>query len=228
MTSQVELDFNQTELSEKHEKTQSDINEQLYGLRSVPRTETLIAIFENGHAVGWKFYVKEVFKEALDIRFTPITVNQHSFNTWTQGYNFSFKDGDIISSHDSSDWKSFLQQENAIMLKVRFTSPSGFEENKRLDGKFTGDFYSSKGIKSAKRLVDIPVNVSSQIFDHGSLTVDVLRPNKEKNAVETVEELTLTQSEFVTLLQRGFYWKKVKADKKQDISAELEKIILIP
>ncbi len=210
-------------------KTQEElalnISDSLTGLRSLPRRENLIATFENGAAVGWKFYVPEVFKEALDIKLTPITLYKQTYTTWTQGHAYSFQRGDSINSHPHKIWSEFLNTENAISLSVKYCAPAGFVENVRISGNFSGTFYSSKNIKTAKNIENQQINTSSQIYDSGDLTIEISKPNEDKTATVIVDTISMTQVDFVTLLQHGYYWKKPK---DKDDSTKIEKVILIP
>jgi hypothetical protein len=199
-------------------------SESLTGLKSLTRRENLIAIFENGFAVGWKFQVPDVFKEALDIRLTPVSVHKQQYNTWTQGHSYSFHRGDSIKSHAYAEWKDFLNTEGAVSLSIKYCSPAGFVENVRLSGEFTGMLYSSKSTKSAKKIDNQTINASNYIYDSGDLTVEILKPNKNKTAVEVTDTISISQVDFVTLLQHGYYWSKPK-DKNE--TEKIEKIILV-
>ncbi|WP_172564702.1 BRCT domain-containing protein [Vibrio navarrensis] len=202
----------------------STANAALSGLKEFSRRENLIAIFENSYAVGWKFKVHEVFKEALDIRLTPITINSKVIQTWTQGHAYSFKRGDSIGSIPVNNWKELLENDG-IILQVAFANPAGFEENQRLDGTFNGTFYQSKSHKTAKVLEDASIEVSSYIYDSGILTVDIFKVNEEKSAVYKFDTISLSQVDFVTLLQQGYYWTKPL---DADDDTPVEKVVLVP
>ena len=205
------------------EELVSDVNTSLSGLRELGRRENLIALFDNGSAVGWKFHVPEVFKEALDIKLTPISIHTKTVTTWTQGHAYSFKRGDAIGSRPTKDWKSFLEQDG-VLLQVAYSTPAGFEENKRIEGKFSGSFYQSKTHKTARKLTDSEIDVSSFVYDSGALTVDVFKVNDLKTGITKVDSIALSQVEFVTLLQQGYYWKK-PFDK--DDNTTIEKVDLL-
>jgi hypothetical protein len=49
------------------------------------RSLELIAEFEGGYAVSWKFAVGEYFKDALDIKLTERKEGKVSRQVWTQG-----------------------------------------------------------------------------------------------------------------------------------------------
>ena len=60
------------------------------------RSSILIANFIDGYADGWRFPVRECFKDALDIKMTSRILNKIENNIWTQGTQFNFSQGDII------------------------------------------------------------------------------------------------------------------------------------
>ncbi|EGR1046173.1 TPA: hypothetical protein NU929_002130 [Vibrio cholerae] len=201
----------------------SDANAALSGLREFSRRENLIATFENGYAVGWKFKVPEVFREALDIRFTPITINSKTVLTWTQGHAYSFNRGDCIGSIPTSDWKSFLDNDG-ILLQVSYSSPAGFEENQRLEGSFNGTFFQSKNHKTAKTLENASIDVSSYVYDSGVLTVDIFKVTEDKSSVYKYDSISITQVDFVTLLQQGYYWN-TSLDSDENVLVEKVQLV---
>lgn len=186
----------------------SGINSHLVGLKEYPRRENLIAIFNDGHASGWKFYVPDAFKEALDIKITPMSMNSKTITTWTQGHAYSFKIGDSIYSHPHNDWKKFLLNKEGLVLSVRYANPSGFVENQKIEGLFSGSYYQSKTRNSATEIENGNISVSSYIYDAGILVVDVFKVNEKQNGVEKIDTIHISQVDFVTLLQHGYYWQK--------------------
>lgn len=195
----------ETEESKPLAKTVRDsIEGDFVGLRSIPRRATLIALFADGFAAGWKFSIPESFREALDIKLTPTVYNESVFDSWTQGHAFSFARGTMIYSDSSaySDWLGFINKPAAVALNIFSTSPAGFETRTQLYGEFTGNY-----IYSAMTQVELDqhrINVSRQSYDPGSVVFDVIH-YKNGQASES-QRVTLSQVEFVALLQHGFYW----------------------
>lgn len=214
--SRVELD--------KLEKLQEQMETSFAGLKTIPRRENLIATFEDDRAVGWKFHVPSVFREALDIKKTPFTIHGQTRETWTQGHAYSFKVGDSIGSHSTKDWKQFLHQDNAMVLQVKYATPAGFDENKKFEGPVSGGFYASKTAKCPTDINGLNIIASSYTYDPGVLTVSIFKPNSDKTKVELFDTLVLDQVEFVTLLQLGYYWQKPES--KED-DTKVKKITLI-
>jgi hypothetical protein len=201
-----------------------EVNHSFLGMRSVPRRSSLIATFENGLAVGWKFKVYEAFKDALDIKFTPITVYKQTYNSWTQGHAFAFHEGDALYSHDHHTRDSFLQQNGAVVLQVLSALPAGFETNKKLTGTFAGDYYRNKNTARPNALVESEINISTQSYDSGLLSVAIFKVNKEKTGIERDNVISISQVDFVALLQHGFYWEK--PENKND-KTPIQKIVLV-
>lgn len=206
------------------EELYEEINHLFLGMRNIPRRSTLIATFIDGIAIGWKFRVSEHFKDALDIRLTPVTVFKQTYNNWTQGHAFSFQEGDTLYSHDHHDWSKFLQQDNAVMLQILSALPAGFETNKRLTGTFSGDYYRNKKSQKPTLMSESEIKLSTQSYDSGLLTVEILKVNKEKTAAERESVISISQVDFAALLQHGFYWDKPKD--KHDLT-KVKKVVLI-
>lgn len=181
-------------------------------LRSLPRSNILIAQFVDGYAVGWRFAVKSVFKEALDTKQTTAVFDGYKYETWTQGNRYAFHRGDAFYSDKLgyTDWPAFLKLEHAAIVKVRFECFAGYETVATLDGLFSGDFVPENLITAPKVFERLPLRIESQSYDPGTLVIDVLRPTSDQKRVERVETLSLTQDEFIALLQTGYYWKKEK------------------
>lgn len=196
------------EQQEKLDKKVETLNAQWTGLRRVPRREVLIAQFVDGFAAGWKFRVHVCLKDALDIKLSTITINKKTYQTWTQGHAFNFKEQTAIYSHDHSNWSEFLKRDDAVCLKVMYATPAGFENAEVMIGEFNGGFITGAGVLKPTPVENMDVELARQRYDSGTLTVDILRPNTEKNAIEVVDTISISQVEFVALLQTGYYWTK--------------------
>lgn len=175
------------------EKVAMEIQESFVGLRAVPRREVLIAQFEDGFAAGWKFAVPESFKAMLDIKWTPTVVHGHQFHGWTQGHAFEFSRGTMIHSNRAG-------YGHGVTLQVFSTSPAGFETKNALIGDFTGSYINQN--VSITELEQHRLEVSRQMYDPGTVVFDI------HGSGSSPERVTLSQVEFVALLQHGFYWEK--------------------
>ncbi|MFJ1231391.1 BRCT domain-containing protein [Yersinia proxima] len=183
-------------------------------VRSLQRSNALIAHFSDGYAAGWRFAVSKVYKEALDIKLTKSVFEGHQYDTWTQGASYSFHRGDTFYSSKLgyTDWAEFLKLEDAVVLQVKFECFAGYETIATLDGKFTGSFIPDNLITS-KELTELPILIESQSYDAGTLTIEVFRPSIEREKIKLMETLVMDQNEFIALLQTGCYWKKDKGSK---------------
>ena len=190
---------------ERRASIAESINDTFLTIRSLPRREVLIATFVDGYAAGWRFAVSEAFRDALDIKYTPIVHNGFSSHSWTQGHAFAFNRGDTFFSNKIAytDWKAFLKLDDALVLQVKFGTPSGFETTTTLDGQFSGKFIPHN-IITPKQVDNFGVLFESQTYDSGLLTVDVLIPEDDKLSV--IYSIVITQVDFASLLQTGCYW----------------------
>lgn len=66
--------------------------------KPVRRQQMLLWNFDQGEAAGWAFRVGPWYSNALDIRYTPRTVNGRTTHEWTQGNAFDFAMGYTTAS----------------------------------------------------------------------------------------------------------------------------------
>ena len=186
--------------------------------REPRRSTALIAKFSDGFAVGWRFAVKESFKEALDIRLTKFTYGGYIYEAWTQGSSYQFHQGDVFYSDRSGygSYSEFLQRDDAVVLQVKYECFSGYDTVSLFDGFFSGELSVNGRIEP--RIVErLPVLVESQIYDPGKIIIDVFIPNK-KRKLELFNELSMNQDDFIYLLQSGCYWRKKKGERPELIN----------
>ncbi|QTL95563.1 hypothetical protein [Aeromonas jandaei] len=208
------------DIFEREVKDFDKIQKTFSTLRTLPRRQALIARFVDGYAAGWAFAVHECHRPSLDIKLTPVMHNEivnsdaddcvskikHTEMAWTQGHDFNFIGGELIYSHKEGrigKWADFLKIKEAVVLSVKYSTPAGFDTVDTLEGRFTGDFRCNNAATDAgnRHQENIPIFISSQTYDEGSVTIAVSRPNGER--LVEVERVELTQVEFVTLLQMG-------------------------
>lgn len=91
------------------------------------RSPILIANFIDGYADGWRFAVRQAFKDALDIKWTTKVINKIESYEWTQGTQFNFSPGDIIYdtrlAYDLK-WSDALKHIK-LSIQITETTPSG-------------------------------------------------------------------------------------------------------
>jgi hypothetical protein len=184
---------------------ENEIVDTFSTIRTMPRRQVLIANFINDYAVGWRFKVHTCHRQSLDIKLTNITYNGITKQVWTQGHAFNFIGGELIESN-------LIDGEPDVALQIKFTSPAGFDSVDTIDGEFTGAFRKNNASteKGGYKVENFPIQFNSQVYDEGSLTVDVyIVENKKYTLKERVE---LSQAEFIALLQFGYVTKASKTD----------------
>lgn len=187
--------------------------------RTLPRRQCLIARFIDGYAAGWRFCVHEAHRPALDIKQTVLSTSNSdkpkekiSKSVWTQGHAFNFIGGELICSHVSGHrgpWSEFVKMTNERVLSVKFSTPAGYDTVDRIEGEFTGvlrrnNASSAQGEREQDR---VPLAINSQTYDEGTVTVAVSQPDGER--LVEIERITLTQVEFVALLQNGAFTRTI-------------------
>lgn len=194
------------------EKLREIINEAtltFHTFRDKRRSPALLASFVDGYALGWKFAIKEAFKDALDIRLTKTMIDGYVCEMWTQGTSYQFHRGDTFYSDrlGYDDWSEFLKLDYAVVLQVKYDIFSGYEVLATLEGEFTGDFLPSR-LVTPKKFNKIPVLFESHSYDAGNAVIEILIPDSERKNLKRVRELSLTQDELIALLQSGKFWDK--------------------
>ena len=138
----------------------------------------LLTDFENGYSQGWYMALPDAFKAPLDIRQTARVVNKQQTLQWTQGGNFSFKQGDVIYDTPKAydEWARALHHLK-LCICIKHATDAGSPEAEGKQGR------------AARQA--------------GFVAFDILQPNDQKTAIEKVGEHTCTQDEFVRFLING-------------------------
>lgn len=181
------------------------------------RGYALLANFSDGFAAGWKMGVREVFREALDIKRTPRRVDGKTEMLWTQGNLYDFHEGDIF--HDSrlayENWFKGLK-ELRLSVQIRRATASSYVTSETIE---TVDSHVAVRIQKGKSSPKVEsvdgIQIKRQRVEHGSVEFRVLRPNPDRSAVEEKETIVCTQDDFVTFLQTGFV--RTKENKLLDL-----------
>ncbi|WP_096889101.1 BRCT domain-containing protein [Escherichia coli] len=186
-------------------------------VREFRRSNALIAVFVDGYAAGWRFAVKECYKDSLDIKLTPVKTEFFNYEIWTQGDSFQFNRGDVFYSdrlaYDS--YCDFLKLDDAVVLQVKYECFSGYDSVSTFDGVMDGEFSFSR--MEPRPVHKLPVLIETQLYDPGKIIVDVFVPDAAKKQLKLKDTLELKQDEFVCLLQSGCCWVKRReaGDKKK-------------
>lgn len=187
------------------------------------RSPILVATFQNGYAMGWRFAVTEAFKDALDIKLTPRKVGTRTENVWTQGNQFNFTQGSVF--YDTClayelTWGEALQhlklsvQIAEVRPSERIVSQTIETTSKQIEITTRGKGESSK---PKPEMVDGLV-IKKERMDFGYIKFALSRPNKDKSAVEEVDTIECDQEEFVAFLQTGII--RTLNNEKRDLFKE--------
>ncbi|MEJ2105020.1 MAG: hypothetical protein P8X47_10650 [Ignavibacteriaceae bacterium] len=168
------------------------------------RSLILIANFINGYTTDFKFELPESFRDALDIKLTPKTILGKTENLYTQGRNYSFKDGDVI--HNTKDaylleWGEALRtiKYSIQIIMARDASTEITESYETLD-----DIIKLKYIKKSEDDKVIERNkiiFNKYTYDPGYVKFKLLRPNDNKSKLIEEGVFETTQEYFVLFLQ---------------------------
>jgi hypothetical protein len=143
------------------------------------RLTELLKDTESKDATDWYMYVPHCFNNALDIRLTARKEMGKETLVWTQGSAFSFKQGDTLydTPKGYSVWNESLKH---ISLCVTVIEASDSIPEKR----------KTKNSEATPRCP-------------GSLTIQALVPNSEKTELVKMDDIEMTQDEFVAFLVEG-------------------------
>lgn len=187
------------------------------------RSPILVATFQNGYAMGWRFAVTEAFKDALDIKLTPRKVGALTENVWTQGNQFNFIQGSVFYDTRLAYELTWGEALEHLTLSVQIAEARPAERivsetiettSKQIEITTRGKGESSK---PKLEMVDGLV-IKKERTDFGYIKFTVSRPNKDKSSVEGVDTIECDQEEFVAFLQTGII--RTLDNKKRDLFKE--------
>jgi hypothetical protein len=144
------------------------------------RSLVLIADFVNGYAKDWHFAVGECFRDELDIKLTPRKVDGMDVMRWTQGEEYHFAEGHVVYDTPKAyiQWSEALKHINCV-CSVLWATPNKIKT-----------ITDSNNKKKSKLIV-------------GHVRFKLLKPNTERDGLQTVGSYDLTQNEFVEFLKTG-------------------------
>ncbi|NQY27507.1 MAG: hypothetical protein HRT92_10065 [Piscirickettsiaceae bacterium] len=167
--------------------------------RAPKRRDVLIANFVKGSALGWKMYVPEAFKAALDIKLLPRIIDKKTEMVWTQGDNYDFHIGDVFYSNEGQTTNS-ISEESTLSVQIQSVSSTGF-----VDAETTSATTVDGGIKvhgSNKQIEGNTLSVVRLRMDQGYIRFLVLQRN-DNQSWQKKEDIECTQEQFVVFLQTG-------------------------
>lgn len=186
---------------------------------SIDRSPMLIAIFRDGYAAGWKFAVPESFRDALDIRYTPIQTQKQTENIWTQGTLFNFTQGSLLYDMPLAyelEWGQALRH-ITLFVQVAEASPSVEEIYQTIEIRagLNEDDIDVSGARAAikKQILDDGATIKRTRTTFGAMKFKVFRPKPDHSGVDEIRTVACNQEEFVVFLQTGL----IRGDDKQQL-----------
>ena len=179
------------------------------------RQFALIATFVDGFTQGWKMAVPSAFKDALDIKRTPVIIDKKETLMWTQGHNYDFHEGDMIHSaivrntktqgEETRDTWADAMKTLELTVQVISATPSVITHQETIEVRDSDleVFIKKKTAKTAKEKRVDGLTVHRKRLIHGSVRFQVFRPNQERSKVVKNEIRECTQDDFIAFLQSG-------------------------
>lgn len=121
----------------------------------------------------WFMCVPKCFNDSLDIRLTQRTVQGHISMAWTQGSAFSFRQGDILYDTEVA-YENWSEALKTMSLGVQVTHAAAAKPTSDGDSRYAG-----------------------------SVTFELLVPDKSKSRLVAKESRTMSQDDFVRFLIAG-------------------------
>ena len=164
------------------------------------RSRELIAIFEDGYALGWRFAVREAFRDALDIKLTeeavPVFDAEGNHVMVPMFYKTGEKTGEpIMLKSGKPRLKKKTRPERVWTQGKEFNFKSG---SVLYDTKLAYELKWGEALKHIKLFVQI---VDALPF--AMLKFKLYRPTKDFSTIEELETIECTQENFVEFLRTG-------------------------
>ncbi|MDD5451758.1 MAG: hypothetical protein PHT49_07700 [Desulfovibrionales bacterium] len=142
-------------------------------IRRQKRLTQLLKPAEAEYAEGWFMCVPKCFNDSLDIRLTERIVDGHLALVWTQGSAFSFSEGDILYDTRNA-YKVWSEALKSISLGVQVRQALAAGAASEGNGR-----------------------------SPGSVTFEILKPDKRRSKLVGNGYYTLSQDDFVRFLIAG-------------------------
>ena len=175
------------------------------------RTRVINPIFVDGYADNWHFAVSEAFRDALDIKWTTISEDKVETRFWTQGTNYSFKEGDTLYDTRLAYEKPWGEALKIIQycLKVISAIPASVVVTKEFESTDPVRYTEDKTLKN-----DMPIfQYQRTRMSWGSVRFEVWRPSPAAQKVVLAEVKETTQEPFVYFLQTGNFLRPRAMDR---------------
>ena len=172
-------------------------NEELVGVapKRKRRSDKLIATFQDGYTVEWRFAVREAFKEALDIKLTERVVPVLD------------EEGNHIMVPVLKDEVPVLKANGEPRLKKKTRTELVWTQGEEFNFKTGSVLYDTKlayELKWSDALRHIKLSV--QVVDAiplATLKFKLYRPIEDFSTIEELETIECTHGNFIEFLKTG-------------------------
>lgn len=163
----------------------------------------LIANFVDGYSSDFFFKLPTSFRDALDIKLTPRMIHGKTINIYSQGKNFSFKQGDVI--HDTKEAYALEWGEALKYIKHSLQVIDSRDATSDIAETYEINNSQVKYLKvgESEKFINKNIVITKYSYDPGYVKFQLLQPNviKEKLVEKSVYECS--QENFVLFLQSG-------------------------
>lgn len=179
------------------------LNELKFSVGREERSIILIANFVDGYSSDFFFKLPTSFRDALDIKLTPRMIYGKTINIYSQGKNYSFKQGDVV--HDTKEayileWGEALKYISHSLQVIDSRdatteiSESYAINNSQIKYQKIGEF---------EKFIEKNIIITKYSYDPGYVKFRLLKPNGTKEILVEKSVYECSQENFVLFLQSG-------------------------
>lgn len=178
-------------------------NELKFSVGREERSLILITNFVDGYSSDFFFKLPTSFRDALDIKLTPRMIHGKTINIYSQGKNYSFKQGDVV--HDSKEayvleWGKALKYINHS-LQVIDSRDATTEISESYEINNSQIKYLKIG--ESEKFIEKDIIITKYNYDPGYVKFRLLQPNGTKEELVEKSVYECSQENFVLFLQSG-------------------------
>ena len=164
------------------------------------RSLVTIAQFVNGYTVGWRFYLREEYRETLDIRKTPWVGYEGPELPYSQGRNFCFAAGHIVYDTPKATegvWKEALQHIR-FAVQVVSATPAGLVKTKEFQTEGPVAVMEDNKPAKLRKLI-----YKRERMSWGNVEFALLKNKSDCSGLREIGRYKTDQEKFVSFLQTG-------------------------
>ena len=178
-------------------------NELKFSVGREERCLILIANFVNGYSSDFFFKIPTSFRDALDIKSTPRMIHGKTINIYSQGKNYSFKQGDVVYDAQEAytlEWGEALQYINHGLQVI-----DSRDATTEISESYEINNSQIKHLKSgeSEKVIQKEIIISKYNYDSGYVKFRLLQPNDKKEKLVEKSVYECSQENFVLFLQSG-------------------------